>query len=111
MRDYMYVVVPRLCTCMWLVVHVEYSERRKDKATQHNTNPFFPKEKDLHLRWDSNPRLTHSRRDAPPAELPRQLSWLSSNHPYSKARQSKCLNLINRYTCTHVHVLHVLASS
>ena len=44
--------------------------RKKDKATQHNTRPetTFSKEKAA-LRWDSNPRLTFSRRDALPTEL------------------------------------------
>ena len=42
------------------------------------------------FRWDSNPRLTLSRRDALPTEQPRQLSWLSSKSPIqTKAKQSK----------------------
>ena len=59
------------------------------KTKQHNTTQtprqLFSKEKELHLRWDSNPHLMHSRCDALPTELPRQLSWLSSKQ--SKAKQ------------------------
>ena len=84
---------------------------RQHKATQYNTRPetTFSKEKAA-FRWDSNPRLVYSRRDALPTELLRQLSWLSSKLPIqtkakqSKAKQSK-VNLINRWlriTCTRV---------
>ena len=41
----------------------------------------------------------HSTHDALPTELPKQLSWLSSNHPY-KQRQSRHLNV---HVHTHVH--------
>ena len=66
-------------------------ERKKDKATQHNTRPetTFSKEKAA-LRWDSNPHFMPSRRDALPTELLRQLSWLSSKSPIqTKVKQSK----------------------
>ena len=89
----------------------EYSNAQKErkwereKETQHNTTQhktwdnFFQRK--AALRWDSNPRLTHSRRDALPTELLRQLSWLSSKSPIqSKARQSEHLNLINRWIQT-----------
>ena len=72
------------------------------KTKQHNTTqtPRQLFEKELHLRWDSNPHLTYSGCNTLPTELLRQLSWLSSNH-LSKARQSKRLNLINRFPSHH----------
>ena len=75
----------------WYMYSQDTQKERKTK--QHKTTQSlrqpFSKEKELHLRWDLNPCLTHSRRDTLlPTELPRQLSWLSSNHPY-KSKQSK----------------------
>ena len=107
--------VQHTCTSVWCVGRsilisavftwiLKYSERKKegkkDKATQSNTRPktTFPKEKAV-LRWDLNPRLTLSRRDALPTELLRQLSWLSLNTytNQGKAMRSEHLNLINRW--------------
>ena len=71
----------------WSSIHVkldEYSntqkERKKDKAA---------------LRWDSNTHLTHSRFDALPTELLRQLSWLSSKQASQPDKQVKS-NLVLR---------------
>ena len=57
-------------------------ERERKKTKQHNTTPetTFSKE-NAALRWDSNPYATYFRCDAPPTELLRQLSWLSSKSP------------------------------
>ena len=87
--------------------------RKKDKATQHNTNPETTFFQELHLRWDSNTRLMHSRCDPLPTELLRQLSWLSSNHPY-KSKQTKAKQVsqpdkqVHVYVHVHVHLrVHV----
>ena len=66
-------------------------KRVREKATQHNTRPVttFPKNTAA-LRWNSNLHLMHSRRDALPTELLRQLSWLGSKSPIqTKAKQSE----------------------
>ena len=101
---HMYVVYTCICMYSWYTMYMytrthahDYSdtqkERKKDKATQYNTTQdlrqLFSKEKTA-LRWDSNPRLTHSRHDALPTDLLRQLSWLRSKSPIqTKAKQSK----------------------
>ena len=70
----------------------------KDNAKQHKLNPKFFTGK--LIPWVEFKPMTFSilsRLSALPTELPRQLSWLSSNHPYKyNTKQSKHLNLINR---------------
>ena len=76
---------------MYNYMYMNTQDTQKERKTkQHNTTQTLRQlfEKELHLRWDSNPRLAHSSRDALPTELPRQLSWLHSNHPY-KSKQTK----------------------
>ena len=53
------------------------------KGRQSNTRP-----ETTFSKHSGGTHLTHSRRDTLPTELPRQLSWLSSNHLH-KPRQSK----------------------
>ena len=71
-------------------IHHMYTQtHRKDRQsniTQHKTRDNFSQT----LKWDLNSFFTHSRCDALPTELLRQLTWLSSI-------QTKHLNLINRW--------------
>ena len=98
-------------TCMYMNTQLRHSERQ---TKQHNTTQtlrqLFSKEKELHLRWDSNPCLTHSRRDALPTELPRQLSWLNSNQQ-SKTKQTRTCTCVHAcYMYIHVY-MHVTSAS
>ena len=85
----------------------------------------FSKEKAA-LRWDSNPRLTHSRCEALPTELLRQLSWLSSKFTYTNQGKSKagisgefklsirekasvCTRVTPLITYRHIHVMNALS--
>ena len=95
--------------CTWLGrgIHVHTWIHKHSKplnAAQHNTTQdlrqHFSKGK-ASLRWDSNPRLTHSRRNALPTEL---LTTIQT-----KAKQSEHLNLNCIITCTHVHTIMVVA--
>ena len=81
-------------TCRYMYdspsIHVMNTKERLSNTTRHDTNTetaFL----ELHLRWDSNPCLMHSRSDALPTELLRQFSWLSSishtNQSKAKAKQ------------------------
>ena len=87
------------CTCIHVYTHVHTQIERKTK--QHNTtqdlSQLFLKE-NAALRWDSNPHLTYAILSDLPTELLRQLSWLSSNHPY-KSRQSKAKQASQQVNC------------
>ena len=69
-------------------------EGKKNKAPQHTQHAKGK----ATLKWDSNPRLMHSRRDALPTELEAaQLAELDITHTnLGKAKQSEHLNLITR---------------
>ena len=78
--------------------------QQKDKATQHNTTrprQLFSKKKTASSGIRTHDRAL-ARRTLLPTELPRQLSWLDSNHIYN-TKQPKHLNqsITNQ---THAHV-------
>ena len=75
---------------MYMITQTLERERKtkQHKTTQQRPETTFSKEKAAFM-WDSNPRLTYSRHDAPPTELLRQLSWLSLKKHLYKPRQSK----------------------
>ena len=73
-----------ICNIIILNIHdaigdVERKEERKKEGKKERHLRQWKNENESCLRWDSNPQHSVLWTDAPPTELPKQLSWQGPN--------------------------------